>query len=39
MTYDINAIRADFDGVLTAVLVQNGDSVEEDDPIIKIARK
>jgi pyruvate carboxylase subunit B len=34
-----NAIRADFDGVLTAVLVNNGDSVEEDDPIIKIARK
>ena len=34
-----NAIRADFDGILTAVLVNNGDSVEEDDPIIKIARK
>ena len=34
-----NAIRTDFDGILTAVLVNNGDSVEEDDPIIKIARK
>ncbi|MDE5981175.1 MAG: oxaloacetate decarboxylase, partial [Bacteroidaceae bacterium] len=34
-----NAIRADFDGVLTAILVNSGDSVEEDDPIIKIARK
>ena len=34
-----NAIRADFDGVLTAVLVNSGDSVEEDDPILKVARK
>lgn len=34
-----NAIRADFDGVLTAILVNSGDAVEEDDPIIKIARK
>ena len=34
-----NAIRADFDGVLTAILVQSGDSVEEDDPILKVARK
>lgn len=34
-----NAIRAEFDGVLTAVLVNNGDSVEEDDVIIKIAKK
>ncbi len=34
-----NAIRADFDGVLTAILVNSGDSVEEDDPIMKIARK
>ena len=34
-----NAIRADFDGVLTAILVQSGESVEEDDPILKVARK
>lgn len=34
-----NAIRADFDGVLTAVVVQSGDSVEEDDVIMKIQRK
>ncbi len=34
-----NAIRADFDGILTAILVQSGDGVEEDDPILKIARK
>lgn len=34
-----NAIRVDFDGVLTAILVNSGDAVEEDDPIIKIARK
>ncbi len=34
-----NAIRADFDGVLTAILVNSGDSVEEDDPIMKVARK
>ncbi len=34
-----NAIRADFDGVLTAILVNSGETVEEDDPIIKIARK
>ncbi len=34
-----NAIRSDFDGVLTAILVNSGDSVEEDDPIMKIARK
>ena len=34
-----NAMRADFDGVLTAILVNSGDAVEEDDPIIKIARK
>ena len=34
-----NAIRADFDGVLTAILVNSGDAVEEDDPIIKIAMK
>ena len=34
-----NAIRADFDGVLTAILVNSGEAVEEDNPIIKIARK
>lgn len=34
-----NAIRADFDGVLTAILVNSGEAVEEDDSIIKIARK
>ena len=34
-----NAIRADFDGVLTAVVVNSGDSVEEDDVIMKIQRK
>lgn len=34
-----NAIRADFDGILTAILVNSGDSVEEDEPIIKIIRK
>lgn len=34
-----NAIRADFDGVLTAIMVNSGEAVEEDDPIIKIARK
>ncbi len=34
-----NAIRADFAGTLTAVLVNNGDSVEEDDPILKVARR
>ena len=34
-----NAIRADFNGVLTAILVQSGESVEEDDPILKVARK
>ncbi len=34
-----NAIRADFDGVLTAILVSSGDSVEEDDPILKVAKK
>ncbi|MCM1516037.1 MAG: oxaloacetate decarboxylase [Paraprevotella sp.] len=34
-----NAIRADFDGILTAVTVNSGDSVEEDDVIMKIQRK
>lgn len=33
-----NAICADFDGVITAILPSNGDTVEEDDPIVKIAR-
>jgi len=32
-----NAIRADKDGVITAILVSNGDSVEEDDVIMKLA--
>ena len=31
-----NAIRADKDGVITAILVSNGDSVEEDDVIMKL---
>lgn len=34
-----NAIRAEFDGVLTAILANSGDSVEEDDVIMKIAKK
>lgn len=34
-----NAIRADFDGTITAILVNTGDSVEEDDIIMKIAKK
>ena len=34
-----NAIRADFDGILTAVTVNSGDSVEEDDVIMKVLRK
>ncbi|MCQ2196376.1 MAG: oxaloacetate decarboxylase [Bacteroidaceae bacterium] len=33
-----NAIRADFDGVITGIMVNSGDSVEEDDPIFKIAK-
>ena len=33
-----NAICADFDGVITAILASNGDTVEEDDAILKIAR-
>ena len=32
-----NAIRADKAGVITAILVASGDSVEEDDPIMKMA--
>lgn len=31
-----NAIRADRDGVITVILVNSGDSVEEDDVIMKI---
>ena len=31
-----NAIKADRDGVITAILVNSGDSVEEDDVIMKI---
>ena len=31
-----NAIRADRDGVITAIIPNNGDSVEEDDVIMKI---
>ena len=34
-----NAIRADFDGILTAVVVNSGDSVEEDDVLMKVQRK
>lgn len=33
-----NAIRAEFDGTITAILANSGDSVEEDDVIMKIAR-
>ena len=33
-----NAVCADFDGVITAILPSNGDSIEEDDVIMKIAR-
>ena len=33
-----NAIAAEFDGVITAILPSNGDSVEEDDIIVKVAR-
>ena len=32
-----NAIRADRDGVISAILVNSGDSVEEDDVIMKLA--
>ena len=34
-----NAVAADYDGVITAILKSNGDSVEEDEPILKIAKK
>lgn len=33
-----NAICAEFDGTITAILFENGDSVEEDDVIIKIRK-
>ena len=33
-----NAVAADFDGVITAILKSNGDAVEEDEPILKIAK-
>ena len=33
-----NAICADFDGVITEICCKNGDSVDEDDVILKIAR-
>ena len=34
-----NAVAADFDGVITAILKSNGDSVDEDEPILKLAKK
>ena len=33
-----NAIRAEFDGTITAIVVNSGDNVEEDDVIMKIAK-
>ena len=33
-----NAICADFDGTITEICCKNGDSVDEDDVILKIAR-
>lgn len=33
-----NAVCADFDGVITEIIAKNGDNVEEDDIIIKMAR-
>ena len=33
-----NAISAEFDGVITAICLSNGDSVDEDDVIFKVAR-
>lgn len=33
-----NAIRAEFDGTITAIIVNSGDNVEEDDVIMKIAK-
>jgi len=34
-----NAICAEFDGTITAILGKNGEAVDEDDVIVKIARK
>ncbi len=34
-----NAVAAECDGVITAILKSNGESVEEDEPILKIAPK
>ena len=34
-----NAIRAEFDGTITAILPNTGDTVEEDDVIMKIAKQ
>ena len=34
-----NAVCADFDGVITEIVASNGDTVEEDDVIIRMARK
>lgn len=33
-----NAIRAEFDGLITAIIATPGDSIEEDDVIMKIAK-
>ena len=33
-----NAVAADFDGVVTAILKSNGDSVDEDEVILKVSR-
>ena len=33
-----NAICADFDGTITEILAHNGETVEEDDIIIKMTR-
>ena len=33
-----NAVAADFDGVVTAILKSNGESVEEDEVILKVSR-
>lgn len=33
-----NAIAAEFDGVISAILPSNGDTVEEDDIIVKVVR-
>ena len=33
-----NAICADFDGTITAILPHNGDTVEEDDVIVRMTR-